>query len=102
MLTYVMLLAPLAPFFVFLLMTPKILQQERRKLESFYPTLAYRGPMTADEITEAAGTSGVLRRWLVDAIEEAADAGRIQRKPPVNGERAVRYTVRKLRPRPAT
>lgn len=99
---YVLVLMVLAPFFAAGLITPRILKQEREKLESFYPKLAYRGPMTADEITEAAGTLSVLRRWLTDAIEEAADAGRIQRKPPLNGQRAVRYTVRKLRPRPET
>jgi hypothetical protein len=79
---------------------PRVIQQELRKLEAFYPTLAHRSPMTADEIAAATGAMAVMRRFLIDAIEEAADAGRIERRPPFPGQRQPRYTVRKLRPQP--
>jgi hypothetical protein len=92
------LLLLMLPFLAAAVILPHLVAQEKAKIEAFLLTLAQRGPMTADEIVAAAGTMSLLRRYMVDALEEAADAGRIERRAPFPGQRGVRYAARKLRP----
>jgi hypothetical protein len=67
-----------------------LVKGQRKKVEACYELLGTRGPMTLDEISAATGTNVVMKGYLMQALDQLASEGKLQKTPPPPGHPALR------------
>ena len=67
-----------------------LVKGQRKKAEAAFEMLGARGPMTLDEIAAATGTNLVMKGYLMQALDQLAAEGKLQKTPPPKGHPALR------------
>jgi hypothetical protein len=67
-----------------------LVKGQRKKAEAAFEMLGARGPMTLDEIAAATGTNVVMKGYLMQALDQLAAEGKLQKRPPPQGHPVLR------------
>jgi len=70
----------------------RLVQGQRKKAESAFEMLGARGPMTLDELAVATATNVVMKGYLMQALDQLAAEGKLEKTPPPKGHPVLRIT----------